>query len=33
LSDDEYKAELEARKAERLKKSTTTQQQQQGQQQ
>jgi mono/diheme cytochrome c family protein len=33
LSDEEYKTELDARKAERLKKSTTTQQQQQGQQQ
>jgi hypothetical protein len=33
MSDDEYKAELEARKAERTKKNTTTQQQQQGQQQ
>jgi len=33
MSDEEYKTELDARKAERLKKSTTTQQQQQGQQQ
>ena len=32
MSDEEYKAELDARKAERLKKSNTTQQQQ-GQQQ
>jgi hypothetical protein len=31
MTDDEYKAELEARKAERTKKSNTTQQQQQQQ--
>jgi mono/diheme cytochrome c family protein len=33
MTDDEYKVELEARKAERAKKATTTQQQQQQQQQ